>query len=211
MIYSFGTAGANNPVIREFDVQPDAKITDGIAVYIDEQGIVNADKEGTLLGVSAEYHSGEKDLLNSRSCGNKIRVDITRGGVYKVKLPVICATVDSQGSVVFEDDGSVSAQSKGMLVLIEKADGSNAKQIRNITNVSVDNSVVTVGIDGEDAVSEGDRFMYVPSSGFEGSVTADGSTFCSKAGENAPVMLVVSSNADTGTADALMCNKLFDR
>ena len=213
MTYSFSTTGAVNPVIRDFPVEETAKINAGVPVYLDENGVVNADGNGELLGVCAEAHSGEKDMLNARSNGTRIRVDITSGAVYSLGMAFSKAVSFADGSVIFKNDGIITAGAKGCLVLIEKAEGSECEygDVFKVISAVVDGENVTVTVDGEKIITAGDKFIYVPVIGEKGRVSADGNIFYLGTEVSSPEFTVVSCDVNTITVHALMTGKIFDR
>jgi len=214
MNYSFSISGAVTPVIKEFTVEKEAKISAGTIVFIDENGVVNGDGNGKILGVAAEEHTGEKDLLNERANGDRIRVDITLGGVYKMPCPVFEASEDADGTALICENAKVDENCKGYLVLIFKGEDSvNGDAIgtrRRISSVAVNDSKAVFTLDEGEKICKGDRYAFVPAAGFIGGVDESFGGFCAVKTEGKPELYVVCSNATALTVEAVIGSKLFN-
>ena len=212
MIYSFSLTGANIPAIKEFEIEKDTAVKSGRIVYIDENGIVNKEG-GTILGVAAEDHSGEKDLLNTRANGNKIRVDITQAGVYKMPCPVFESIENSQTSFVCNNT-CANANIKGSLVLVAKGhDSTNSDYIgkrRKITAATVSGNKTVVTLEGDVTTCKGDRYAFVPAVGFNGSADSTNTGFSAVMNADSPVLTVVSCDTNTLNIEAIIGSKLFN-
>lgn len=214
MNYSFSLTGTVTPVIKEFKIANDIKVCAGTAVYLDENGNVNTAADGRLLGVCAEDHSGEKELLNSRANGDRVRVDITRGGVYRMMLPVLTAVQEASENTFVCESGLFDANAKGALVLISKAaDSTNTDKIgqeRNIEAVIVDGGEVTFTLSDGGTPFTGDRYAYMPYSGFIGGIDATGTGFSAVSENENTCLKVVKCDKHTLTLEAVLEGKIFD-
>ena len=61
MNFLFNLSGANTPVIKEYDIAADEKISAGEVVGLSDGLIVKANDADSIIGVCAEDHTGEKD------------------------------------------------------------------------------------------------------------------------------------------------------
>lgn len=215
MIYSFSLTGANTPAIKEFDIEKNTAITSGTVVYIDQNGVVNKDGNGSVLGVAAEDHSGEKDILNSRANADKIRVDITLGGVYKMPCPVFEASENSDATSFVCESTDIDNSCKGYLVLVSKnSDSTNTDYCgkrRKITSVAVSGDKAVFALEEAGAACKGDKYAFVPATGFVGSIDESAKDFCASAASgNDAALTVVSCNTETLTIEAVLGSKLFN-
>ena len=212
MTFSFCTTGAVNPVIRDFPVEETAKIKEGVIVYLDENGKVSTNAQGNLLGVTAENHSGEKELLNARSCGDRIRVDITSGGVYSLRMPVFTVVSATDDGITVSGGTALKNGAKGNIVLVEKTDGSigNIGETRKISSVTIDGENAIISPDGNMNISEGDKLMYVPVIGTKGRPDENCNTFAVDVSGSSPVLTVISTDTNAGIVNVFIGGKLFD-
>ncbi len=185
MKFLYGLAGANVPVIKEFTVKSDCKIMAGEVVFLNGDGVV--DSEGDiLLGVCAEDHTGVKDILNERADKENLRVDITKGGVYEMACPVITAQADGTSATLVCDKELIDETAAGSyLAFVKCGEGSaNAEKqgnIRKIISVTSADDVATVTLEDGESTFEGDEYVFIPKTGFEGSVGEDNNSFVATA------------------------------
>ena len=183
-------------------------------VRIDENGIVNIEKRGTLLGVCGEDHSGKCDLLNARANGKWIRVDITKDAVYSMDCPVFEAVSEGSETSFICAKAQADANVKGALVLIEKgADSANSDYIgkeRKIVSASVngDNTVIT--LEEGSKTYAGDKYAFIPVSGFKGYVNETDNGFCAVKNGEAPEMTVICTSKNAFEVMCTLDGKLFD-
>ena len=182
MKFVFCASGADQPAIKDFDVQNDKEINEGEAVCLTGEKITGAKKGGTLLGVVAETHSGKTDTLNARAVGNKIRVNITQGAVYAAKAKVLTADSGCTAtSFKCTDSYFGTSVNSGKLVLKYKAPTStNTEKIgseRTVSACAVTSGAVTLTVSSGTAACEGDVYEYYPKIGSEMSLDADGTGF----------------------------------
>ena len=214
MNYSFNLAGGILPVIKDFNIQKNTEVKSGKVVFIDENGIVNTEKRGTLLGVCGEDHSGKCDILNARANGNWVRVDITKDAVYSMDCPVFEAVSEGSETTFICAKAQADAKVKGALVLIEKgADSTNSDYIgkeRKIVSASVngDNTVIT--LEEGSKTFAGDKYAFVPMAGFKGYVNETDNGFCAVKKADAPQMTVVCTDCNTLKVMCTLDGKLFD-
>lgn len=214
MNYSFSLTGAVIPVIKDFKIGKDTKVTSGKLVYMDENGIVNTEKNGKVLGVCAENHSGEKDILNARANSEAVRVDITLGGVYRMPLPILTACEDATATSFACESGLFDTAAKGTLVLVEKAaDSTNADKVgaeRSITSVAVSGGKVTFTLSEGGTACIGDRYAFMPEAGFMGCPDDEGTGFSALQNGEGAHLTVITSDKNTLTLEAVLDGKLFN-
>jgi hypothetical protein len=168
MKFSFNTTGANQPVIREFDIDNALCVNQGEVVCIKDSKVTTETKDTISLGVCAETHTGEKDLLNTRANDEKVRVIVGADSVYETKMPEISATSGSNTTLVCIFDG-FNASVKGTVKLIRKADGSqNTDAIgtqRRIISATVSGNNVTITLEEGGIICAGDEYVLIPDLG----------------------------------------------
>ena len=198
-LYSLG--GANTPVIREFDIDSTENIEKGQAVNISTDSIISVGAIGGCIGIAAETHTGEKDILNERNDGTKIRIDITRNGVYSVPAPKFTATSGSTTTFVCNSEGVTTNLANSVLVLVSKGENSentdSVGSVREIQSVSVSGTVATLTVESGSTISEGDVYAVMPVYGFTGYVGDDGKSFSCAMKSNVTKLYVVNRNTDT--------------
>lgn len=204
-LYSLG--GANIPVIREYDIEANQKFKKGQVVRISTDGIISIGAVGGSIGIAAEDHTGEKDILNERNNGTKLRIDITRNAVYEVDAPRLVATGGSKTSFVCSSTGITTNLEKSRLVLVHKGENSentdSAGTARVINSVAVSGTSATFTVSDGGVISEGDVYALIPKYGFAGNVVdRDGSFSCSSTG-NTTTAYVVNYNTDTLTLEVM--------
>ena len=205
-LYSLG--GGNIPVIREFDIKANTKFKKGQIVIISTDAEIAPNVIGGCIGVAAEEHTGEKDILNERNNGTKLRVDITRDAVYEVKAPKITATKGTATTLVCSADGITTNLANSRIVLVHKGENSNntdaAGTVRNVQSVAVSGTEATFTIDNGGIVSEGDVYALIPKYGFVGNVDRRNSDFCCASSGSTVSAYVVNSNTETLTLEVLI-------
>ena len=178
-LYSLG--GGNIPVIREFDIDSKTKFESGKVVRISTDGIIGHGSIGGCIGVAAEDHTAEKDILNERNNGNKLRIDITRDAVYSVPAMKLTATSGSETTLICSSEGLAASISSGTLVLVQKGENSeNTDSVgseRKVQSVSISSGNATVTIDDGARICAGDVYAFFPTYGFKGVVADDCSNF----------------------------------
>ena len=171
MNFLFNLSGANTPLIKEYDIAPDTEITHGDVVGIVD-GLVGKTAVGSsVIGVAAEDHTGEKDILNARSDGDKIRVDITDGAVYSAKAPVykVKSTSSSNTAIAVSSVGLSSSISSGYLVLRHKADDSentdNVGDARKVSACNISGQTATFTVSAGGTAYKDDEYVFMPEIG----------------------------------------------
>lgn len=212
MTYSFNLTGAGVPVIKEFYTHKNAVIKAGQIVYLDDEGYVNKDGNGSLLGVAAEDHTGVKDALNVRADGDRVRVDITKDAFYKVACPVFTASEDGDTSSLIAESTNADAQTAGCLIMTEKGEGStNTDGVgtkRKIVSVSVSGDRCDFTVEAGGKICKGDKYAFCPMAGFIGSVDEKGTGF--SAAKGTAVMTAAGFDEKTLTIEARLDGKFFD-
>lgn len=205
-LYSLG--GGNIPVIREFDIKANTKFKKGQIVIISTDAEIAPNAVGGCIGVAAEEHTGEKDILNERNNGTKLRVDITRDAVYEVKAPKITATKGTATTLVCSADGITTNLANSRIVLVHKGENSNntdsAGTVRNVQSVVVSGTEATFTIDNGGIVSEGDVYALIPKYGFVGNVDRRNGDFCCASSGSTVSAYVVNSNTETLTLEVMI-------
>ena len=169
MKFAYCYAGGNIPAIREFDIEENANVEAGEVVCA-KSGVVDGTvKGGVVLGVSEEPHTGKEDMLNSRSNGTKIRVNVT-DGVYEVDAKKLTASSNGTATTfVCSSDGLSTSASGACLVLVEKAENStNTDKIGTVRTVSacaVSSGTATLTIENGAATYKGDVYALIPALG----------------------------------------------
>ena len=214
MKFVFCAAGANQPAIREFDIQPDACIEEGRVVCATGGVADESVKNGILLGVAAETHSGKADILNPRSDGKRIRVNVTAGAVYSAKaksltaLTGCTATAFSCNSTLFS-----SAVTSGVLVLRSKADGSTNTDaigaVRTVSACAVSSGKATFTVSSGGVPCAGDVYEYYPALGAEVYADSDGTGFAPVNASTDIKLKVVGIDAEKGEVFVTLKNLLF--
>ena len=211
-LYSLG--GGNIPVIREFDIDANTKFKKGQTVRISTDATIAPDAIGCCIGIAAEDHTGEKDILNERNNGTKLRVDITKDAVYSVDAPKLTATGGSATTFVCNADGITTNLSKSRLVLVQKGENSlNTDTVgyaRKVKNVTVSANVATFTVEQGSVISEGDVYAVIPEYGYKGSTDSDGSGFAFTNQNIASSLYVVNSNTETLTLEVMLKKEFID-
>ncbi len=214
MKFLYSLTGANIPVIKEFTIDKTSNIKAGEIVKRNSDGIIDDSNIGDVIGVSAETHTGEKDILNERNDGDKLRIDITRGGVYEVDAFTATANSQSSENALVAKWGYLnSSLAGGRIVLVEKGDDSaNTDQIgtvREIISDTISNSVCTFSVSEGGTICEGDVYAILPPYAFVGVIASDRVSFVPYASEGANVK-TVRCNEKTCKVEVEIRNKLFD-
>ncbi len=169
MKFAYCYAGGNTPAIKEFDIKADASVNAGEVVCAFDGVITENVNGGTVIGVCEETHTGKEDMLNTRSNGTKVRVNVT-DGVYEAEAMKLCA-IENGTETVFkcESAGLSDAAVGGCLVLVEKARGStNTDKIgtaRKITGITVNGETAAVTVENGAAAYAGDVYVLIPALG----------------------------------------------
>ena len=182
MNFMFNLSGNNIPLIKEYEIDADTVIECGEVVGIKDDKVVKADEADKLLGVSAESHTGEKDILNVRSNGKKIRVIISPDAVYGVKSSEYTAISGTDTSIIVPGDGLAVNVKSGYAVLVRKAENSvNTDSIgtkRRISDCAIAGENATITLEAGSASSEGDVYVIVPETGDEMQLDGNGTGVC---------------------------------
>lgn len=214
MIFSFSLGGHGVPVIKEFKTDKSSVLKKGRAAYLGEDGLVNGEGNGSFIGVFAEEHSGKNDILNARADGDRVRVDITSGGVYKMTLPMYEATSDGTETTVCFDSSAISENMTGELMMIYKSlnsvnsDGVGTR--RKITGVTVSGKTATVTAEAGGKSCKGDRYAFIPKIGSLGGIDANKCGFSPAATGSSPSLKVVSCDEKALTLEAAVSGGFFN-
>lgn len=211
-LYSLG--GGNIPVIREFDIDANTKFKKGQTVRISTDATIAPDAIGCCIGIAAEDHTGEKDILNERNNGTKLRVDITKDAVYSVDAPKLTATGGSATTFVCNADGITTNLSKSRLVLVQKGENSlntdTVGSFRRIESISVSGTTATFTVNNGGAIGEGDVYAVIPEYGYKGYTDSDGSGFAFTNQNIASSLYVVNRNTETLTLEVMLDKDFVD-
>ena len=211
MKFLFGMGGANVPVIKEFEIVKENEVQHGEILFINENGVVDAENGKILLGVAAEDHSGKKELLNERSNGNRIRVDITKDGVYMAENPVLVALSDAEAGKFVCSSYEIDENAVGCGIALVSEGGKAMTQdkpyaIRKITAVTVSGETATVTVEGDNPTYAGDGYIFIPYTGYEMGINEDGMGVTPKAGEHKAIVVSCEAYGIAVKPE----NKLFD-
>ena len=205
-LYSLG--GGNIPVIKEFDIVANEKFSAGQIARISTDGYIAKDALGGCIGVVAEDHSGEKDLLNTRNNGTKLRIDITKNAVYSVDAVKVTATGGSVNSMTIDSDKTFGNLAGAKIVLVHKGENSentdSVGTVRKVQNVSVSGMNLTFSVSIGGKICEGDVYAIIPVYGFKGYVSEDGEGFAFDASGVGTDLYVVNYNTDTLTLEVML-------
>lgn len=182
MNFTFCLSGCNQPLIKEYEIDENTKITAGEAVGISGGKAVIASESDDILGVSAETHSGKEELLNARANGNKLRVIISPDAVYTYSAPKYTAMGGTATTITVASAGLSVNVSSGYAVLVSKALGSqNTDKIgekRKISACSVSGANAVLTLENGGSASAGDVYMLFPLVGEKVQLDTDGVGFC---------------------------------
>ena len=214
MKFLYGLSGAGVPVIRDFEIDSKAEIYTGEVVTLTDGGVIGKGCNGLVLGVAAEDHTGKNDILNERNNAGKLRVDITKDGVYSV--PASKLTVSKKGtgtSIVcpFDMEGANLAGAK--LILTAKGENSeNTDSVgteRKIGSVSYSDGVATFTVNDGGISCTGDVYALIPPYGYKGSVADDCKSFsCNSAG--GITLTVAGYDKMNATLEVILGKRYFD-
>ncbi|MBQ8758841.1 MAG: hypothetical protein IJZ20_04020, partial [Clostridia bacterium] len=155
--------------IKEFDIDADTAVACGEAVGLLDDKVVRADEADSILGVSAEEHTGIHDELNTRSDGTRIRVIISPDAVYAVKNAEYAAVSGTESSLTVSSDGLSVGVTSGYAMLVGKGENSvNTDRIgskRRISACAVNGEVATLTLEAGSVASEGDIYVLIPEIG----------------------------------------------
>jgi len=168
MKYLFNASGANQPAICEFDILGETAVREGEVVCLTGGVIKGNVKDGVLIGVSAEEHTGTADILNARADGSRLRVNVSPDAVYAVKAMKLSATAGTATTFVCSAAG-LTASAAGKLVLVAKSSTSaNTDRIgtqRKISSCTVSGTTATFTIQNGAAPNTGDTYAFIPTIG----------------------------------------------
>ncbi len=213
MKFLYSLSGANHPVIKEIRINKTDKFVKGKVVRVSIDGYVSHYAVGNCLGVAAEDHTGEKDILNPRADGETVRIDITHGGVYSVPVPRISVTASTSSGFTCSSTGLTGLIMGMRAVLVEKGDNSeNTDSVgteRLITDVSISGGIATLTVSGIGTVGVGDVYAIVPNTGYKGYLADDCESFTLTGGTGIELMVVSYNEADE-TLEVILGAKQFD-
>ena len=205
-LYSLG--GGNIPVIREFDIVANEKFSAGQIARISTDGYIAKDAIGGCIGVVAEDHTGEKDILNERNNGTKLRIDITKNAVYSVDAVRVTATSGSATTMTCSSSVLSGNLTGAKLILVQKGENSENTDfvgtVRTVQNVSVSGATATANVTTGGKICEGDVYAVIPVYGFRGYVGADGEGFAFAVNDISTELYVVNYNTDTLTLEVML-------
>lgn len=207
MKFLYSLDGANIPVIREYDIEANNKFKKGQVVKISTDGIISIGAAGGSIGIAAEDHTGEKDILNERNNGTKLRIDITRDAVYEVDAPRLVATGGSNTTLICSANGITTNLTNSKLVLVHK--GENSENIDSVGTARVINSVAVSGtsatftVSDGGVISEGDVYALIPKYGFAGNIVDSNGSFSCSSTADTTTAYVVNYNTDTLTLEVM--------
>lgn len=178
MKFTFNASGANAPLIREYDIASSTAIHAGEVVGTADDLLVKADSADSVLGVSAEEHTGKHDPLNARADGTRLRVNIAPQAVYEAALPCFTATGGTATTLVTAASGLSTSLASGCAVLLSKADGStNTDSVgtsRRISACAISGSAATITLASGGTPAAGDIYRIIPDVGDELVLDASG-------------------------------------
>lgn len=212
MKFSFNTTGANQPVIREFDIDNDLCVNQGEVVCIKDSKITTQTKGTLSLGVCAETHTGQKDLLNTRANGNKVRVIVGSDSAYEAKSPMLSASLGTSTTLVCEAKG-LCASVMGTVKLIRKADGSqNTDSIgteRRILSVAISDNTATITLEEGGVISTGDEYVLIPDIGHTLYLDENRTGVVFENAQTDVCFKVIGTDKNLSVIYMTMCNALF--
>ena len=215
MKFLYGLYGANIPVIREFEINNKAKIEAGMIVRCSADGSnISPDATGYCVGVAAEDHSGEKDILNARADGTKVRIDVTGGGVYSVPAPRFTASLDGTAASIICSAESVNSNIAGSrLMLVAKGENStntdSVGTMRKIIEVVSGTDNVTIKIESGGVSCKGDVYALIPNCGYKGFVAEDNKSFSTDTATDIS-LTVMGYDEKSASLEVLLGSKLFN-
>lgn len=169
MEFTFDLSGNNTPVIKEYDIDKDTVIACGEVVGLLDGKVVSDNATINILGISAEEHTGEKDILNPRNDGTKIRVAISPDGVYRVPAPTYEASGGTSSTIVTTSKGLSVGVNSGMVILVKKGVHSENTDkigsVRKISSCVVSGATATITIDEGAVTYAGDVYAVIPYAG----------------------------------------------
>lgn len=214
MKFLYSLSGANVPVIKEFDTYTNEVVNAGDVVFLDIAGKVTKNFTNTVIGVCAETHSGKEDILNERSNKNKIRVDVTMGGVYEAEGVNVEAAQDcANNSFVCSADKLNTTFDGAKIVLVKKAEGSlntdPVGTVRDVNGGMYNDGMINFTISNGSNISKGDVYTFYPAIGAQGSVS-EGSNVIDFSNSTAAKVKVVGHDIKRGKLDVMFCSKVFE-
>ena len=165
--------------------------------------VTKAASSDSILGVSAEEHSGVSDILNTRADGTKIRVIISPDGVYRVNAPEYTAKDGSENSLTVASAGLSVNTSCAYAVLVYKNETSlntdkpgTARKI-NSCSISGENAVISLEEGGK--ICEGDVYALIPEAGSEVYPDQSGKGICFYRNDAPCKLICVCTDKDAKT------------
>lgn len=195
MKFLYSLDGGNIPVIKEYNIDSQTKCVKGQVLRVAFNGEIAHESVGGCIGVAAEDHTGEKDILNKRNDGTKILIDITRNGVYSVPAPRFTATGGSTSTFICDATELETNLANSKLVLVQKGENSentdSVGSVRKIKSISISNGVATITVETGSKISVGDVYAVFPKYGYGGYVANDGINFsCAQSHINTDVYVI---------------------
>lgn len=214
MKFLYSLSGGNHPVIREFRINKTDKFVKGKVVRYSSDNVTGHYTTGNCIGVAAEDHSGEKDILNARADGEWLRVDVTLGGVYSMPAPEFVATDTAAFGFKCSADGLVDTLTGARAVLVKKAENSTnidaVGTVRDITEISITDGTATIKLSTGGTVNIGDVYALLPVHCSKGYLAADAESFTFVSGSGVS-LTVVGCDEKTATLEVFLGSKHFSR
>ena len=212
MNFMFNLSGSNIPVIKEYDTDNGTNIVCGEVVGITDGKVVPAADADTVLGVSAEEHSGEHDTLNTRADGTKVRVIIAPDAVYFVKAKEYTAVSGTATTLTVPSEGLSVNVNEGYAVLVSKTGTSlNTDAVgtaRKISGCTVSGEAAVLTLEEGGAAAEGDVYMLLPEIGGKMQLDEAGTGVCFY-GNAACELICVCTDKKNGTIGVKLLNTIF--
>ena len=161
MKFAYCYTGANVPAIKEFDIESTANVEKGQVVCAQGNVVTETVKGAKLIGVCEETHTGKEDLLNTRSNGTKIRVNVTDGVYQAQAIKLVAENGCTDNTFVCNAEGLSDACVGGVLVNVKNANAS----ARKIIGFSVNADKATLSVENGETASEGDVYAIIPALG----------------------------------------------
>ena len=171
---------------RAYPIDKTAAIRRGQVVKLSGGRVVSAAAEETapILGIAAESHSGEADVLNGRSNGGEIMVYDNPTLIFECPGPVFAASGGSAAAVTAAaadvSCATADAFRGGRLKLKKKAplsgNGDRAGTVREVESFASSGGTATFTVASGGVAGSGDEYYLFPPLGAAGVMGLDGGT-----------------------------------